>query len=318
MTKKLTNTLPPTATPLPPASKPVPRLPAKLSVPGRQAHIPKTFTIQPWTDAGEGRKVVVYSKSGGGKTTLASMAPNAVFLGIDDGGRKITNPITGRPIDAVPGVSSYQDIRDALNQPNLWTEGQTIVIDTLTKVEELTTNHLVETVTDARGGKVKNFRSFGWDGERHLLDATRLLLTDLDAHVKAGRNVIILCQLAQVTVANAEGYDYLEDGPKLQHRKDCSCRTEVIEWADDVARIGYLDLDVRKDDAKDKAGKVVNASEAARAIFTGGAQHYIAKSRPVSGHRIPSVIGFDNPADDSLWQFLFHGARVGAAEGGQV
>jgi len=267
----------------------------------------KVFTIESWSDADEGEKIILYGKSGMGKTTLASMAPNAVFIGLDDGGRKIYHPVTGELIKRIPGVTTFSDVRDALHQANLWPEKATIVIDTMTKLEAITEEHIIGTYKKSGGASAKTMRDFGWDGPAHNLDCTRLLLSDLDAHVRVGRNVILLCQLAQIRVANAEGFDYLEDGPKLQHNNQYSTRTEVCEWADHVLRIGYQEMQVVKEDTKAKAGKVTS-TDSAHVIYSGGAQHFMAKSRPVKGHRIPTAVTFGQPSDNAIWSFIFDGA----------
>lgn len=292
-------------------SKP-PALPAaRLPKPGKSkpssapaaARTPKSFQIKPWSSHNEGEKIVIYGRSGIGKTTLAAMAPGAVFIGLDDGGRKINNPLTGKPIQVVAGVESFADLRDALAQSALWPKKCTIVIDTITKCEELIQHYVLETTT-VNGQRVQSFRKFGWDGDRYTLDQVRLLLTDLDTHVRAGRNVILLAQQGQVKVANAEGADYLEDGPAIQHRNDCSSREEIKQWADHVLRVGYLDLEVAVERAG-KAGKVVS-SDSTRAVFSAGAQHFTAKSRPLSsGEKLPPVVSFESEADSALWQFLF-------------
>lgn len=306
MTKPPNSKQPPAAKP---ATKPsMPSKPAGIVKPAVAAHTPKTFSIVPWTGSKEGRKLLGYAKSGSGKSTLAAQLANAIFFGLDDGARKIQNPITGEPVKFVPGVESFQDIRDALHQNNLFDDNSTIVFDTVTKLEPIIEPYLFQHYK-TKNGTATNMRAYGWDGPAHLLDAYRLLLSDLDAHVRVGRNVLLLAQLAQVRVANAEGSDYLEDGPKLQHNNQYSVRTELCEWADDVFRIGYASMTVSEGEKPGKAGKVTS-TDATRAIYTGGAQHFIAKSRPVNGYRIPTVIGFDNPADNSLWQFIFEGARV--------
>lgn len=263
----------------------------------------KTFKIDSITSDGHGQKVVIYGKSGIGKSTLAAMADNPVFLDIDGGCRNLVHPQTGEAIQHVGGIETFQDLRDVLHQTDLFPERCSVVLDTITKVEPFAIQHILDNVT-IDGRQASSFRKFGWDGERHLLDQYRLLLSDLDAVVESGRNVILLAQLAQITVANSEGADYLEDGPKLQHRKDCSVRTEVIEWADQVLRLGYLDFEVQKDNAKAKAGKVTS-HDATRAVFAGGAQHFIAKSRPVSGVRLEPVIRFAAENDNALWSYIF-------------
>jgi energy-coupling factor transporter ATP-binding protein EcfA2 len=265
----------------------------------------KTFSVAPFTGAGEGEKVVIYGKTGNGKTTLAAQLPDAVFLALDDGGRKIIDPVTHKAVNSVPGIATFEDLRDALHQSNLFPDKGTIVIDTLTKTEEIMEPYIFQHCP-LKSGKATSMRAYGWDGPAHLLDCMRLILTDLDTHVRQGRNVVLLCQQAQVRVPNSEGMDYLEDGPKLQHNNQYSNRAEVCEWADHVLRIGYQDFEVRTDSDKAKAGKVV--SDMTRAIFTGGAAHYVAKSRPIDGLRLPSVVSFATPEDQSLWLYMFHGA----------
>lgn len=287
----------------------LPGLITKPSASAPPAHKPKTFSIAPWSDTTEGEKIIIYGKTGDGKTTLASMAPNCVFIGLDDGGRKIPDPRTGQPVNAIPGIASFQDVRDALHQDSLFAPNASLVIDTMTKLEAVMEPHIFQHYPASGGKKATKMRDYGWDGPAHQLDLIRLILSDLDAHVRAGRNVILLAQMGQVTVANSAGLDYLEDGPKLQHNKQYSARTEVCEWADHVLKIGYQDFNVTRENEKQKAGKVENG-DATRVIHSGGAPHFIAKSRPIGGNRIPPVIAFATPADDTLWKFIFEGATV--------
>lgn len=286
-----------------PATLPASKPPAAGAKPAR---VVKTFNIQPWNNGCEGEKILAYGKSGVGKTTYAAMAPNAVFFGLDDGGRKIKNPLTGEPVRMVPGVEGFSDMRDALHQKGLFPDKATIVIDTVTKLESWMEPYIFENYLQG-GKRVTAMRQYGWDGPAHLLDSMRLLLTDLDEHVRRGCNVLLLAQVAPATIANAEGLDYLEDGPKLQHNKQYSVRAEFCEWADHVVRIGYQEFSVARENDKQKAGKVTS-DNATRAIFTGGAPHFIAKSRPIDGKRMPPVISFANESDASFWQMMFEGA----------
>lgn len=261
----------------------------------------KTFAVKAYTTADEGTRSVHYGKSGSGKTTLNAMAPGAVFIPVDDGGRKIHHPITNEPIQAVEGVRDFFDLRDAIRQTNLYERGQTLVIDTITKVEEWAEQYVFQSNKLKGGGVATSMRAFGWDGPSHMLDAMRLILGDTDELIRRGVNVVFLAQLGQITVANAEGADYLEDGPRLTHTKQISVRALFCEAADHVFRIGYSDAAVEKGD-KDKVGKITGANE--RAIFTGGAPHFMAKSRPVNGINLPPVVSFSHQGDDSIWRFL--------------
>lgn len=315
--------------PPPRKSKPKGKPPAKRKPPGsgltipktrskspaKNAHKPKTFEIVKYGSSNEGDKICIYGKSGIGKSTLLAQRDNSVFIPVADGDKKIMNPFTGEDINAVPRIECFQDVRDCLHQKNLFPDESNIVIDTFTRLEPIIQEHVLATVPGAKGGMVQSFRQYGWDGDRHLLDHYRILLSDLDHHVRAGRSVTLLCQLGSIKVSNAAGDDYQEDGPKLPHRSDCSTRTDVCEWCDHVFRIGYEDFEVSKDHKDDKVGKVTS-TDLTHAIFTGGAAHFFAKSRMVrvnrdEPYRIPTVISFESETDDSLWQYLYEGAVEG-------
>lgn len=289
---------PPGRPALPPGSKTPP--PASPKV----AHIAKTFKVEEWGGEGEGEKIVIYGDSGMGKSTLASTSPKPAFIGLDDGGRKLRHPKTGAVLHGIPGVRTFQDLRDALAQTTLFDDYETVVIDTITKVEELSEPWMFANYKTDKGATVKSIEGYGWGkGYRHSLEIMRLIFQDCDVLVRRGLNVILLAQSAPAVIANAEGLDYLMDGPKLHHTKQCSTRLEIQEWADHVLRVGYLDTTVEGAD-KATRGKIVS-SDTTRAIFTQAARHYFAKSRTL---REP-VISFSEPGDDSLWQWMFPPAQ---------
>ena len=300
----------------PPKAPPPPKsaLPPKITAPSPAQKPPaKTFKVETWDGKGEGEKVIAYAASGMGKTTLASMAPAPVFIGLDDGGRKIKNPITGQPINRIPGVESFQDVRDALHQPGLFTTAKTIVIDTGTILELLAIQHVIDTIPHEKAGvKIEHLDDYGYGkGYVHLFDTMRLIFQDLDTLVRQGKNVVLLCQQCPVVIANAAGSNYLQDGPKLyapgpDSKQSFTIRGFTCEWADHVIRIGYLQQQVvgaRTDkDGKEHAGKLTGSTK--RAIFTTPSDpSYFAKSRTLT----EPVISFDTAADDSFWRFLLPG-----------
>ncbi len=269
----------------------------------------KTFAVERWTAEGEGEKIVGYGDTGLGKTTLFSMMPNPIFIGLDDGGRRTLNPKTQEPINHVPGVETYDDVRAVLRQTSIFPEGSSCVIDTATLLEQLAETNVLETVSLPKGGTAENLKTYGYnEGSSHLLDKFRLILQDLDALIRRGVNVGLICQEQAITIANPEGLDYLQACPKLHHDRQYSVMLEVCAWADQVFRISYLDTTVRREGEK-KTGKITS-QDSTRAVYIGGAQFYRAKSRTLNkfatdeGEAI-ECISFEHPADDSFWTFIF-------------
>jgi hypothetical protein len=273
----------------------------------------KTFTVSPWDGAGEGQKVVIYAGSGKGKTTLASMAPAPVFIGLDDGGRMVRNPITGQAIDHISGISSFRDVRSALSQRDLFTPYKSVVIDTGTILELLAIQYVLETIPHEKGAKVEHLDDYGYGkGYNHLFDTMRLFFADCDGLVRQGKNIILVCQECPVVIANAAGGNYLQDGPKLyapgpDSKQSFTIRGFCCEWADHVLRIGYLKQQVigarmeeRQGKVKEHAGKVIGDTQ--RVIYTMPTDpSYFAKTRTLT----EPLVSFETQADDSIWKMLF-------------
>ena len=258
--------------------------------------VKKSFSApMPWDGSTDGEKIILYADSGMGKTTLSSMAPKPVFIGLDDGGRKIVHPITGEHLMAFPGVETFADVRCVLQQPDLFKGYETVVIDTATLLEELAIDYVLENIPNEKGVKMSDIVKYGYNkGYRHLYDTMKLILQDCDGLVKTGINVILIAQSAPIKVANSAGDDYLRDGPRLTANRDANVEALYCEWADHVLKIGYNALQVKE--------KKVSASDQ-RVIFVHGASYFRAKSRTI-GTEYP-VISFDSKTDDSIWQFLF-------------
>jgi hypothetical protein len=253
----------------------------------------KHFKIEKWDGSKGGKKILLYADSGMGKTTLATMLPKPVFIGLDDGGREIHHPVTGEMLDHIPGVSSFADVRSAL-QADIYADYETVVIDTVTLLEELAVQFVLDTISNDKGGKVDNIVRYGYNkGYRHLYDVMKLPLQDCDSLVASGKNVVLIAQSAALKVANALGDDYLRESPRL-YAGSPSVEAMYCEWADHIFRIGYRNIAV--DDKK-------AASDGQRAVFVHGQAHFRAKSRTLGMDK--AVVSFEEPADDSIWQFVF-------------
>ena len=281
---------------------------AKTSMPQtgyKTKKVNKTFQVATWDGAGEGEKIILYADSGMGKTSLSSMLPNSVFAGLDDGGRKIRNPITGEPLKNIPGIETFDDFRMAIQQPDLLNDHKSLVIDTGTILELLGLTWTLENVKTSKGEIAKSIEHYGYGaGHRHLYDTMRLPLADFDTLIKRGKNVCILCQMQQVEISHSGGENFLCDAPKLaiQHGKTPSIWGMWVEWADHVFKISNEGIIAAKDSDKAKVAKATSTGN--RIIHVHAPEvHYKAKSRSIPP-RFP-VVSFDNPADDSIWKFLF-------------
>lgn len=255
----------------------------------------KCFKASKWDGKNDGEKIILYAESGMGKTTLASLAPKPVFIGIDDGGRKIKNPLTGEDLDYIEGVVSFADVRDALHQSNLFDPFSTVVIDNVTELENLAVQHVVKTVAKDKGEKAKNLVDFGWGkGYTHLYDHMKMILQDCDTLVRQGKNVILIAQSAAHKVANAGGEDFLCDGPRLYDGQKDNVEALYREWSDHVLRIALGLVSV-------KDGRAY--SDQQRVIFTQGEVHFRAKSRTLP----PSIqaVTFNAPSDDTIWKYIW-------------
>ena len=276
-------------------------MPPKRNVAGlRPKPLPKTtqpkkiFSSAPWNGAGEGEKIIIYAESGMGKTTVASTAPKPLFVGLDDGGRKIRNPITGEPIQAIQGVETFQDVRDALQQVELFDSFKSVVVDTVTALQDLAIPYILETIPNEKGQKMPNIIKYGYNkGYQHLYDVMKMILQDCDALVKRGKNVIFIAQAGPHKVPNPSGEDYLRSGPRL-YSNTPSVEALYCEWADHILLVDY--------NGKAVEGKKAVAGES-RVIYTKGQVHFRAKSRTLTDEQ--ALVSFESPSDDSIWQFIF-------------
>ena len=279
---------------------------AKAAKQQQQKTVNKTFQVAVWDGSKEGEKIIVYADSGMGKTTLVSMLPTPVFAGLDDGGRKIRNPKTNEPLKYIPGIETFDDYRAATRQLDLFSDFESYVTDTGTILESWALPWVLENIKNSKGESMRNIKQYGYgDGHRHIYDTMRLPLADFDTLIRRGINVCILCQMQQAEVAHSGGENYLCDVPKLalQYGKVApSIWGMWCEWADHVFKISNEGIIATKDSEKSKVAKATSTGN--RIIHVHAPEvHYKAKSRSIPP-RFP-VVSFDNPADDSIWKFLF-------------
>jgi len=235
-----------------------------------------------------GHRFVFFGTGGIGKSTLACSMPGPVaFFDLDESLGKIQKGLEERNfldnVVPVTGITTWQGIRDALHAPG-WDGIKSIVIDTGNVAEGLALLWMYENVK-YNGAIVNRLEDYGYkSGYRHLFDTFCLLLADLDVHVRAGRNVMLICNETTVKVANPEGTDWIRYEPRLaQDDKSCQLRLRVKEWADHVLYIHY-DINVSKD------GKAVGSGT--RTVYATERPLCMAKSRTAQGD-FPLIEGED-------------------------
>ena len=247
-----------------------------------------SFTVAGGVVGGADR-ILVYGTGGIGKSTFASLAPNPVFIDVEDGTRKID-------VRRIGGVSTFADLRECLRS-NVLDEFQTVVIDSGTRAEELAVAHTLLTVPHEKGKKVNRVEDYGFGkGYQHIYEVFLLLLSDLDVLVRRGKNVVIIAHDCVADVPNPVGEDYIRYEPHFQSPKSgkASIRNRVIQWADYVLFMGY---DVITEDGKGIGGGT-------RTIFTTERPDHIAKSRTKI-----EPLAFENEADNAMWQAIMKGSN---------
>ena len=259
----------------------------------------KNFCVSQVERGTAGKKIIIYGKTGMGKSTLVAMAPNPVFVGPDNGLEDLDHP-TGGQFNVIPGVDTFQDVRDATCDLSLFKDYETIVYDTGTFIQnDMCVPHVVENIKKEKGGRAKSITDFGWaKGYEHVYNEMQLLKADMDKLVVAGKNVIILCQLAQSVKTDSTYGEYFFDYPDLFDKKNSQVCAAFVSWASYVFKIGWAAVEIGE-------GKIGVSSDQ-RAVFVKPEFSFEAKSRGSKFKDYP-IVTFDNESDDSVWRILFDG-----------
>jgi hypothetical protein len=284
------------APPLPPAPTPAPaRRPAPPATPAPpparpagQASSRKAFAIERGVSNTRGHFVAIYGPGGIGKTTLASMAPNPVFLDIEGGSSQLN-------VARIADIQMWDELLGALRDEAL-AEFQTIVVDSLTRCEQLAVAHTLLTVPKDKGERARSVEDYGYGkGYQHVYETFLTLMPELDRHLRAGRNVVLIAHDCTTSVPNPAGEDWIRWEPMLQNPSSgkASIRLMVRNAVDHLLFLGY-DVSVNRDGKASGSGT--------RTLYPCELPTFMAKSRTLRD-AMQFIEG-----DPSIWNLLLKGA----------
>jgi hypothetical protein len=235
------------------------------------------------------QRIGIYGTGGIGKTKLASLLKQVgirpLVIDVENGSKFLD-------VERIGDIGTYEELRGVLHDEQLIAPYGAVVIDSLTKVEELATEHTLRTVpADNQGTMVDNVEGYGFGkGYVHVHETFLKVLGDLDAIVRAGKHVIVICHDCKAAVPNPNGIDWIRYEPRLQETAKGPTRSRVFEWCDHFLFIGY-DVNVNKD------GK--GSGYGTRAIYPAELPTHKAKSRDIAN----TIVYQDG--EPELWKLLF-------------
>lgn len=265
-----------------------------MPLPKEQTGAATTLKFEPVQKTG-GQRICLYGTAKIGKTSLAMRAPGpVVFIDLD---KSLGNLATPKDLLTLP-VETYDELYAALNAPG-WDDVRTVIIDSATVLETLAEQDVLTKVRP-KSGPAKSIEDYGFGkGYRFLFDRLDRVLQALENHVRAGRNVILICHEHIGYKPNAMGEDFLSYSPDLMETKQFSFKDRVKSWADHILFVSY---DVHVEDRK-------GTGSGTRTIYTRELPMLMAGSRTIEKDQVPYPKG-----SDEIWKLIF-GESAGASAG---
>lgn len=160
--------------------------------------------------------ILIYGVPGVGKSTLASHAPNPVFINLENGLERIG-------VDRTPHLTSWHDFFEAMKWAKE-SDYDTICIDTMSALEDLL---ILEILKEVNKGKDKEFHATTInDKEAFPYGAGGMVLKSKWAFVvnmiqklqKVGKNVVCIAHESVQRYTNPDGEDYDRYSPNIHKR----------------------------------------------------------------------------------------------------
>jgi hypothetical protein len=273
----------PVAPPKPPP--PANPKPTNIARPSAPVATGKRFSVSSGARTSH-QRVVLYGSGGIGKSELAS---NLKGIGMKPLFIDIGNGTSFLDVDRIPDLTTWDELRAALHDQELWKGYNAVVIDDLSSAESLAAQWVIANVPSSGTSRADSIESYGWGkGYTHVYETFLQLLGDLDAHIRAGRTVVCIAHECTAKVPNPAGADYIRYEPRLQNSNQANIRARVKEWADHLLFVGY--------DVFARDGKATGSGT--RTIYPVEMPTHLAKSRSLSSPIVYERGSFD------LWRQL--------------
>jgi hypothetical protein len=235
----------------------------------------------------DAQRIGLFGGGGVGKSKLASLLKNVgirpLILDVENGTKFLD-------VERIGDIEKWGDLRGILHDKEMLAPFDAIVIDSMTKAEEMSVAHTLANVPAAKGKVAERLEDYGYGkGPIHCYETFLKILGDLDAVVRMGKHVIVICHDCKAKVPNPAGEYYIRYEHRLPETEKAPTRSKVFEWCDHFFFIGY---DVSVEDGKAQGSGT-------RAIYCTETATHRAKSRDLAD---PIVY-----ADGSslLWEVLF-------------
>lgn len=217
-------------------------------------------------------RLVIYGEHGCGKTTLASGAHKPIFIPLEDG-------LTGLEVDAFPILTSWNQVKEALNALADQQDFATVAIDSLDWLEPL----IWDQVCAAHETKVKTIEDIPY-GRGYAAAASywREFLDLCDRLRARGMAVILIAhsEIKRYAAPDSEGYD------RFQIKLHRLASAIVQEWAD-VIGFAQFETQIKKQDAGFGKVNARGVSTGRRLLHVVETPAYVAKNRYGMPNTIP-------------------------------
>jgi hypothetical protein len=254
-----------------PPKPPPPKPPAAKTAPAAAPVQVRKFSVSKGKVDGP-LVVILYGCGGIGKSELAAnlaqIGLKVLFIDLENGSKQLD-------IERISDINSFEEARSVLQDQELIGQYDAVVLDSLTKVEELAIAWVIANVPHEKGAPIRGIEDYGWGkGYAHVYEAMLRLLGDLDALVRRGKHVVCIAHECVNKPENPEGDNTSKYEPRLFTTKDGknSVRYRFKEWADHLLFVKYDQVVVD--------GKARGCGT--RAIYCQEMPQYWAKSRLLS------------------------------------